>query len=249
MKSNRLQFLLLTVIFVACNSKEKPFKFPVIFDEFLKEDGSSAEVHSVEDGNHPYYFGKYLDTIKVGRQINNFLIPPPPSIPENYHKDFWDSIERTKLYVEIKKLRQQVLDNKTQFEDYFIKWGDSRVFKREVVSLEIFLDTLQRINKGNKIGFPVLIKNTSKDTIDVGYGDLFHTNLEAKNSTGEWIEVKKIPRLLSCGTSPIVLPPNEYVLTSQMIYLGNFKTKFRLKMLDNYSEEFWGEIDEKLIVN
>ena len=45
------------------------------------------------------------------------------------------------------------------------------------------------------------------------------------------------------GLGKIMLPPNEIVVTSAMIYNGHYKTDLRLKIGKNYSKPFKGTIN------
>ena len=51
-----------------------------------------------------------------------------------------------------------------------------------------------------------------------------------------------------CGTGIkyIFLKPDEVAIAYQLRLAGNFETKLRIKLGSNYSNEFFGKIDEKL---
>lgn len=252
MKTYTFLLWVLFFLLIACGKKEDTFRFPVIVDSLLNDDGTPTELYSIEEYNHPYYFGKLLDTIKVGRQIIRIPPPPPPPFQNSYTHEKWsaDSLEYTKKGLEYWKVQKQIALNKSRFEQYTVSWNKKgTIINEDSIKVCFRIDTTQRINKGRELAFPVLIQNTSIDTIEIGKDDELYITLEAQTKSGKWVELKKRTRFgFSCGILPrIVLPPKEYVLTSQMMCLGGFKTKLRLKMYDNYSEEFWGMVDEKLL--
>ena len=45
------------------------------------------------------------------------------------------------------------------------------------------------------------------------------------------------------GINSIMLPPNNIILSSKVIYTGDYKTHLRIKLGDNYSKEFRGAIN------
>lgn len=251
MKIKLLLVLVVLVVLTSC-TKKNTFQFPVIVDEYLRKDGTSADVFSVEEFNHPYYFGKMKDTIFVGRQIISFpqpAAPPPPF--QNNHKDkqwFLDSIDYTQKGIEYWKIMKQIEKSKSNYKKYLITSLKEKSYRQDdSIQLSIKIDTTQNINKGVKKAFPVLIRNLSKDTITIGEDDFLYLYLEAKDREGNWGLYKrsfKLPASCILEYSQSILPPYEIVLTSQMIYDGDFKTKLRLKMFNNYSKEFWGAIDE-----
>ena len=93
---------------------------------------------------------------------------------------------------------------------------------------------------------PVLIKNLENDTIIIGETDYIPIFLEAKNENNEW---KLIDDYFAsfCGTGihPILLYPNHVVLTNfELPKEGDYYTKLRVKLGQNYSKEFSGIIDK-----
>jgi hypothetical protein len=123
---------------------------------------------------------------------------------------------------------------------------DNRDFKRrDSANLLIKIDTTQIISNDGRKAFPVLIQNATKDTIYIGYGNQIPIITEAKSKNGEWKPIKEhFTYMCGVGLHSIILPPNEVVITSELIYSGQFKTKLRIRMEDNYSEEFDGMINK-----
>lgn len=206
------------------NKKESQneFRFPVIIDnDALVDDLTNVEV-SYHGNHNPLYFGKLMDTIKVDKNIGVSL------------EVFLDEDEEI------------VLVEPRKFEKYFLDWMSEKRYKYwDSVDLNIFIDTTQVIGNDRRRAFPVLIQNNHSDTINIGYGRYIPIVAEAKNREGEWKPIEE-PFIYMCGVGleTIILPPEEFVVTSQLMYSGKFKTKLRLRMGNNYSQEFKGCIND-----
>jgi len=176
----------------------------------------------------PYFFGKISDTIPIGLYLRPIF--PPFSIES-------DSINQDKF-------------KKGKFDDYYRDWLDSRRYvNRDSADLIIKVDTTQIINNWGRKAYPILIQNQSIDTIYIGYGAEIPITTEAKNRNGVWKPiVEEYIYMCGNGVKSIVLPPNEVVITSELIFSGDFETKLRIKMGNNYSEEFNGSINETQFV-
>ena len=92
--------------------------------------------------------------------------------------------------------------------------------------------------------FPVIVVNTTKDTLSIGYGVHLPIIMEAKDNKGIWKPIEE-PYIYMCGTglNGIILSPNEILLTSTPIYQGKFVTKLRLRYNNILSKEFYGTIN------
>lgn len=121
--------------------------------------------------------------------------------------------------------------------------------------VDIFVNSKQDLNttgKESKYEFiPVLIKNLENDTIIIGETDYIPIILEAKDDNNEW---KPIDGYFGyfCGTGiyPILLYPNHVVLTNfELPKKGDFSTKLRVKLGQNYSKEFGGIIQKSWFEN
>jgi hypothetical protein len=97
-------------------------------------------------------------------------------------------------------------------------------------------------------GFPVtIVNNTSKDEI-IGFGNHIPLELEFLNRKNEWQEVYGFRRYsCSTGIKAIALKKNEMVTVFEPRLSGNFKTKFRYKLANLFSNEFEGSIDEAML--
>lgn len=133
---------------------------------------------------------------------------------------------------------------KPEYADYYLDWMDTThsPVTIEVAELKIFVDTTQKVS-GYRASYPVFIKNLFSDTVLIAYGEMINAVMEAKNSEGEWKPIEE-PWRWMCGTGVghVMLPPNEIVLTSAVIYTGEFKTEMRIKIGKSYSNTFYGSI-------
>lgn len=94
------------------------------------------------------------------------------------------------------------------------------------------------------MAFPVIVVNTTNDTLILGSGEHIPIFMEAIDTSGKWRQIQK-PYIYICGTglNNIILPPNEIAVTSAPIFNGSFKTKLRLRLNNAVSKEFYGTIN------
>lgn len=96
---------------------------------------------------------------------------------------------------------------------------------------------------------PIIIKNTSADTLSTAFGGLLLIALEAKDQAGSWQTVLE-PYIVNCGTGLefIELPPDHIIIGAVPQFRnGSFKTQLRLRLGYRdyaYSNSFEGIIDE-----
>lgn len=222
-----ITYLLIASVLLACSphgdlerdEPEEQFDFPVFIDKGeLKED--KVNMIWINDGNHnPLYFGEMIDTIRVERTFGR-LYPPPGST------DTMQILEGT-------------------YSNYFLDWMDLREYTYyDSVELSILVDTSQFITNERRKAYPVIIENLHSDTIYIGYGDYIPIITEALNKKGEWKPIEdRFIYMCGNGVESIILPPKQIVVTSELVYTGDFKTKLRLKLGSNYSREFTGSIN------
>ena len=96
------------------------------------------------------------------------------------------------------------------------------------------------LNEGFK-AYPVIIKNTQKDTILITTSTYIELVLEGAGKGG-WKSLIKPVQHQGCGNGLryLLLPPNEILVTSVPIYKWKKKTSLRLKLGENYSAVFTG---------
>lgn len=233
---NKINFIIPACFFItiiACNptqiqpqsektekfKKKEVFPFPKIIDKLGEENLITINTNWIrERDHHPYFFGKLNDTILIERNLGLF--------PELYKLDTHFS--------------------KGKYDNYFLLPEEAKEFKiADSVHLLIKVDTAQVINDYGRRAFPVLIMNQYNDTVYIGYGDQIPIVAEAISKNGKWEPIEE-RYIYMCGTglNSIILPPHEIVITSELVYSGNFKTKLRIKLGNNYSNEFYVNINE-----
>ncbi len=229
------KFLLLCLILSIFSCSEKTvsiedyentdtFRFSTIIDSLQVDGISPINTNTPISGNHyPRYFGKLRDSLF----INSYNVTP-----QWIHVVMADSGIVKPVYVP------------TIFDNYFFKnFYEPEYLKHpDTFDLNIHLDTNQIVSNWHNQAYPVIIKNMSSDTLCLGM-DRISLKAEAKKN-GLWHPIEEYSGFRGFSSWVITLPPNEIVLTSQLIYSGDFKTKLRLKMGNNYSEEFGGYINE-----
>lgn len=68
--------------------------------------------------------------------------------------------------------------------------------------------------------------------------------LEAKDSLNNWLPIENVyAYFCGVGVDKVFLPPNEIAVTSVIIYKGNYETDLRLRLGENLSKPFKGQIN------
>lgn len=204
------------------NQKDDEYKFPVFIDKReIKKD--SFNMTWINHGNHnPLYFGEFVDTIDVYASFGWMYAPPSPPGSRD---------------------TMPIIEN--DYSNYFLDWMDSRDFSDyDSVELKILIDTSQHIANNRRKAYPVIIENLTSDTIYIGKGINIPIITEALNENGKWMPIeKRYMYMCGVGLKSIILPPKQIVVTSQLVYTGDFNTKLRMKLGSNYSREFNGSIN------
>jgi hypothetical protein len=106
--------------------------------------------------------------------------------------------------------------------------------------------------KNTKNNFtPVFVKNNCVDTFNIGFGQHVDIDVLIMNKDKEWVKIDHDYRYF-CGTglALILLLPKEICLTYlPELKKGNFKTQFRLRLRNAYSESYPVSIDESILEN
>lgn len=233
--SNKVILSICILLLIACKDistkqNDEDFIFPHLIQ--TSKNDNLSKINFIEHGNHfPLYIGKTKDTIV----LSDMFLNQPPAPP------FLSEIEYEKWYNEIKEDKHYQL--------YFNFFKESNNYKSvDSLNLKIWVDTSQTIENKGGISYPVLIYNQNKDTCKVGFGKYIYAILQAKNKNGVWIDIEKRYRY-SCavGEKNIILPPNHILITPVYDYDGDFKTTLRIKLGNNYSNEYNGNIDKSLL--
>ncbi len=230
----QLLFLLFLIAF-SCdtkgelNTKNRKDEFPHLIDKLKLQYKLNSSKWNNSNIHNALYFGKEKDTILVDHFMNFY---------ETRTKN--DTINGIILYKQ-KSYKEYVFDENLKLN---YKQVDS-------ADINIRIDTIQIISNNDfEKSYPVIIKNVSNFTLIIGHGEHIPFITEAKDKEGEWKPLQ-YQYLHRCGNNlkRLILPPNEIVLTSEVVYSGKFETKLRLRMGKNLSEEFNGFINETQILN
>lgn len=197
------------------------FQIPYVQDT-LKTDRVERDVIWLQNANYnPLYIGENRDSIYVSRRADLKKYSIYDHHPVSYNGP--DSVGILLL-----------MDTTKIISDYSLIWEDDEgTLNRKVFK-----------------AFPVFVVNTTRDTLDIGYGDHIPIIMEAKDKDGAWRPIEQ-PYIYFCGTGlrQIILPPNEMVVTSAPINKGKFKTRLRLRYNTTLSQEFYGAINPEQFVS
>lgn len=221
--------LAISLFFFGCKNEEKKIKpksepvtvFPTIVNprnlkyESLFDDETPTWI-STADYNFNY-IGKLKDSISLG--IESFSIA---EFPQNRKKG--------------SKIEKRQRPN----AEYYIEWDKKNRYsfmQEQKVEIQI---SSKKINNFHT----ALLRNRTKDTIPIGFGDKIPLILEAKNKLGKWEPIqKRFVYMCGNGVGTIILPPKEIAITLVPIFKGNYKTLLRLSMGSNKSNAIWGNIN------
>lgn len=219
-----LGFLVFMVSCVSKDTKVEKLPVPVIVDtmgiQIEPFYGESEFPTNISTARYqPYYIGRYIDTIFVCDLIGIF--PPPPEEGE------W------------------VPTCEYAYKSYYKYWESDdfknyKNFREDTVDLKIYVDTSQKIVDL----YPTIVKNVGMDSVDVGNGMSVSLILEALDYEKGWRPIQKdFMYLCGNGVSSLILPPENIIFTLTPRFKGLYRTKLRLKLGNNYSNEFEGSIN------
>lgn len=256
-KCSKILLFVLVALFGSCQQNEEKleivekFVFPMIMDTFEFINSSKQAIY-LSEGNYKFlYVGEYKDTIFSNYRLHLYELPPPPPPPSLNKKNK----QKTEKNGEELTITDFMEGNTVGWmaANYFKHWDSSKI--------EITIDTAKEISNVNfKDSFicatahPVLLKNMEKDTVLLGVGSYeiyIPLILEAKDSLGIWKPIEKIKKFRGCGNGFRygIIPKKQVVLTSSVIYHGDYKTDLRLKLGINYSKPFKGSIHYKQFID
>lgn len=94
--------------------------------------------------------------------------------------------------------------------------------------------------------YPISVTNPSDSTTIVGYGYNIPIVLEALDKDETWKPVE-MRYIYDCGVGLeyVLLKPHEIVCVLAPVYKGDYKTKLRYRLGNNFSKEFVGHISRK----
>ena len=208
---------------------------------------SSAKNNSTSKQKNYYAKLKLIDT------FNNVL-----------QKDTATSIsvaQFSPIYIGDKKNELKITYNTSKVGNRIYKRGKHK--KPVPKTMIISIDTTQTVGspmgvweylkkpeyRVGKIAYPVFIENLSKDTLEIGFGNVLPIIMEAKDENGTWKPIqKKYKYGCGKGLTQFYLGPKQLAVTTMKQFEGTFKTKLRLVFsyttLKVYSNEIDGYINK-----
>lgn len=86
--------------------------------------------------------------------------------------------------------------------------------------------------------YPVYILNGDSQKLTIGWGDKIPISKQAKDSLGDWRTIETaFSHFCGTGLKALNLAPKELIVTTTVIYSGEYRTKIRLHYNGNYSNE------------
>lgn len=175
------------------------------------------------------------DILYLGYEKDSLFLQHNASVPSSNVLSY-NTAAKYKMYYEAKIQLEIDLSQEIK-EDAGLDWDDI---------LALLEDTLSSGTKYYK-AYPVIIKNQEKKPIIIGHtglGEQIPLILEAKDQDGVWRAIEEeFVYLCGFGIHPIILKPQEIIVTGVIIYQGSFKTTLRLKYGKIYSKTFQGSIN------
>ncbi|ASB50328.1 hypothetical protein [Alkalitalea saponilacus] len=215
------------------------------------------ESYKFELVNFPILFlGILKDTVIIDHKLFLYPIPPPPppTIVE------WLTIEddQNSQVIEIDSIQQKKL-----FDEFMIEYRNhplekfrksfgyshnkKTIHKEKSVSVKV--DTINEISKYNLHhkeyykAFPIIISNNLNDTILMDSNTNISLIVEALDSLNNWRRITS-PNIHGIPIdSNYFLPPKFSVILSTYITRGDYQTKLRIRVGNNYSNEWTGKIN------
>lgn len=184
----------------------------------------------------------YTDYDKVNPILENNYKIPNDTLNKDFNKHIYENI---KIFVDTRQstpLIQTSIDftqiTEAELESEIDKINDGKKSTKEIPEKEIFYD-----------GFPVTIYNLDdKNDKIIGFGNHVPLELEALSNKNIWKKVYGVKKYgCGVGITYVILKPNQIVTVFEPRLKGNFKTKFRYKLGNIFSNEFEGNINDKYL--
>jgi len=217
------------IAIISCRNDEKTLKqlsanpidsFPIVIDTFNYETSKRIETWLTIADFEPLYIGSFKDTIFVDYRLKSAFGPrfTPPGVKDTDHQNFSKNLKVGELSrIQIKVNPKQLIKN----DNIHVNW-DFPFFE----------------------AYPVLLVNKEPDTVLISIGPSLPLITEAKDSLNNWRPIEnKLVSIHGFGDKPFFLPPNSVILTSTMVYHGDYETELRVKLGKNVSNSFKGRIN------
>nr|WP_294927422.1 hypothetical protein [uncultured Flavobacterium sp.] len=247
-------YLFLIILFISCKkdySTANNFKFPKVIDtlavatlyyspnaienpeNFINKIQKNANISDLRDTIEPYKY--FIDDHFLSDTTNKNVVK------RNGLKILVD----TTTEITIKRIDS----NFDLFKNYM--WRDKTSPKQKSIDSISYFSVQKFLEKNPKLlkGMPVFIINPASESIRVEVQDWRLMLIqEALDKSGKWRPIEYW-EYSGCGNSygGIALKPNHFILTKIVKYSGNFKTKIRLKFLNDsvvyFSKPFTGSIN------
>jgi hypothetical protein len=206
------------------------------------------------------YLGDLTDTIIIDHLL--YYAPIPPPNPELNSVDILGlGITKIENYDSI-QYQNDLAEYKKDVEAYpltkylFLIDSIQNLGSIYTANIQINVDTNLTISKMGRFDFikhkddyfeayPVIITNQGTDTLVIGYQRHLNLTVEAIDSSGNWSKIMDSHNIhgLPLKDSYMLLPGLS-VITSTFKTYGEFKTKLRVKIGNNTSNEWQGSINQ-----
>jgi hypothetical protein len=199
------------------------FKFPtyintekMLDDDYTQYSEGTAAWLADKANYYYFYVGALSDTIVISNRIY-FNVPPLPSESKPKIQEF------------------------DKYQKYHIEWEIEYNYAYVTDAIvEIQVNPAILVNNS----FPVIVRNTTKDTIAIGNDVKIPLMMEAKDSLGVWKPIQsELQVMCGLGIGQVMLPPDEIVVTFAPKFEGSFRTLFRLTLGKNKTRPFWGKLN------
>jgi hypothetical protein len=204
--------------------------------------GKNKSFDEFSTGNYkPIYLGDKQSTLFVDYWIQKYTKDPNLIKPLSYQVSEYDSISE---------------EYWNKYKSYFPLHNSVDLLNWDSADIRIHIDTscvirnieLKDWNTDTIIynAYPVILVNKMDSDVIVGHGFQIPLIIEVANEENNWVPIEIVySHLCANGLRSVILPKNEIIITSLPISKGISKTKMRLKLGRNYSNEIWGDLTIK----
>lgn len=243
-KPKSIVFFLLFILLIVASCKKNEdsilnssFQIPEVKDTFRISLSEYLFKYQEWRGDTNNIYKHYLFQPHFFGKENEIFYPKWNITFHEYNYDFYNEKYYDKLIIENKEFKSNY---------------DYDHFRKEYTIPSNGQLSFQIDNKNTKYQFtPVFIKNNCLDTFNIGFGDYLDIDVLVMNNNKEWLKLNRGYNY-GCGTglAKILLLPKQILLTYlPELKKGNFKTQFRLRLRDAYSESYPVSIDPTILEN
>lgn len=233
-------FIIGVFLSFCCTSQTK--KVPFIKNSEKHDQSKLMIADSTYYLNFIQYIGKYKSHLKIAPNTehtsnkilkNNYC---NDSIIHNKQKYNNETIGQLEIVADPKQTTPIVVNISDLKDEEYDLLNEGKEIKRKINYSKQYYDA-----------FPIIFINKNPKESVLGFGNHIPYTLEALDKNKEWKTIKNNKGYNSgTGIKYIFLKPDEVAIAYQLRLNGSFETKLRIKLGNNYSNEFVGKIDEKL---